>query len=416
MSDPANLGEWRHNRLLATLEQLLAIDATELGSALDQASDLLVPALDADKIDAFLYDPSIATLVAAGTSHTPMGQKQIATGLNRLPVANGGRTVEVFTTGESYFTGDAHNDPQVLPGIREVLGVRSMLVVPLTIAGERRGVLSANSAKEDHFTEEDFRFLHAVARWVGMLAHRAELVESIKRHTAEQARRVTAEELVTVLAHDLGNRLTPAMGRIDMIRRRARRDSSEAYLQLAEAARQSLQSVTALINDLLDVSRLEQGLFSLTIAHVDLAAITRDTADMLRAPGANITARAPDELIVRADPARIRQVLENLIANAVKHGPPGVPVVLDLQVETREEGEWAVLSVRDEGPGIAPQLLPRLFTPFASGPGSTGLGIGLFLAHSIAQAHGGTLTVESVPGAGTTFRLSLPATGAQTAR
>jgi signal transduction histidine kinase len=97
----------------------------------------------------------------------------------------------------------------------------------------------------------------------------------------------------------------------------------------------------------------------------------------------------------------------------LKHGPRGVPVGIELLREEREEGEWAVLSVRDEGPGIPPQLLSRLFSPFVSGPGSTGLGIGLFLAHSIAQAHGGDLTVESTPGMGTTFRLLLPTAGTQ---
>jgi signal transduction histidine kinase len=85
-----------------------------------------------------------------------------------------------------------------------------------------------------------------------------------------------------------------------------------------------------------------------------------------------------------------------------------VPIVIDVASEKRDDGKWAIIDVCDEGPGISPELMPRLFTRFASGPGSTGLGLGLYLARSIAEAHGGTLTASSAPGQGTTFKLSLP--------
>ncbi|HVF99970.1 MAG TPA: ATP-binding protein, partial [Chloroflexia bacterium] len=116
---------------------------------------------------------------------------------------------------------------------------------------------------------------------------------------------------------------------------------------------------------------------------------------------------------IQVDPSRIRQALENLLANAVKYSPKLLPVHIVVRAETREhaEGEvqeWAVISVHDEGPGIPASLLPTLFTRFSAGPGSTGLGLGLYLAHSIATAHSGTLTVQSEPGQGTRFVMSLP--------
>jgi two-component system OmpR family sensor kinase len=399
-----------HNRLLTTLEQLLAIDATELEPALDQASDLLIPALHSDKIDVFLHDPATDSLVAFGTSHTPMGEHQKATGLDHLPIANGGRTVEAYQTGKTFATGRADQDPAVLPGIKHTLGVRSMLVAPLYIGGDLRGVLSAVSARPDQYTGDDLRFIEAVSRWVGALAHRAELVESLKQHVAEEARKVTAEQLVTVLAHDLGNYLTPALGRVDLIRRHARRESNDRYLQAAEVAYSALAQIRILIRDLLDVSRLKQGLFSLSLQPVDLTALARETVDLLSAADANITLRAPDCLPVKADPIRLRQAIENLLNNALKHGPEGVPVHIELTTRAQQDGQYAIITVSDEGPGITPELLPNIFTPFTSGPGSTGLGLGLYLAHSIAHAHNGTLTVESAPGKGATFRLSLPQT------
>ncbi len=95
----------RHARLLTTLEGLLAIQTTEVRSALDQATDLVAKTLGANKVDVFLYDANIDTLVAMGTSNTPMGRQQHALGLDRLPLSNRGKTAAVFETGQPYLTG-----------------------------------------------------------------------------------------------------------------------------------------------------------------------------------------------------------------------------------------------------------------------------------------------------------------------
>ena len=394
--------------LLSTLERLLEIEATEVKGALDQASDLVGEALGAEKVDSFLYDPGIDTLVAVGTSSTPLARRQREIGMDRLPVSNGGRTVEVFQTGGSYITGRAHEDGGVLPGIKEGLGVRSMVAVPFEVAGERRGVLNASSTRLDAFDADDLAFLQAVARWVGIVVHRAELVERIARDTAEQARRIAAEELVTVLAHDLGNHFTPLKARIDLLRTRARREGRQADLQHAEEAGAALARLRNLVTDLLDVGRLEQGIFALSPEPMDLAALAHETAEVLETRDSPIHVRAPEDLPVLADPDRVRQALENLLTNAIKHSPHGVPVSLEVREEARDGSRCAVLEVRDEGPGIPGDVLPRLFTRFSAGPGSTGLGLGLYLAHSIAHAHGGALTVQSSPGHGAIFRLSIP--------
>jgi signal transduction histidine kinase len=167
-----------------------------------------------------------------------------------------------------------------------------------------------------------------------------------------------------------------------------------------------------LTTDLLDTARLEQGFFAIDPEVVDLAALVQQTTETMQIPEADVEVRVPEALAVMADPGRLQQALENLLGNARRHSPPGLPIVLEVSAERRQDGEWAVIAVGDHGPGIAPELLPRLFTRFALGTGSRGLGLGLYLARGIAEAHGGTLTVESVPGAGATFRLALPIGGA----
>jgi two-component system OmpR family sensor kinase len=395
-------------RLLTTLERLLDITAPDVKGALTEASDLIVRAIGADKADVFLRDPATETLVAVGTSRTPMGRRQQQIGLDRLPLANGGRTVAVFQTGVSYRTGRADEDPDELVGITRGLGIRSIITAPLEVDGVRRGALQVDATAPDLFSPDDQRFLDAVARWVGMVLHRAELGERIAREAAAQARRVAAEELVTVLAHDLRTPLTPLTGYLTLLHKRLRKDGRSKdveYVEQATLAAARLQRMTA---DLLDAGRLDQGIFALSLQPVDLVDLTRETATMLRTPDAPIDVRAPDELVIQADPDRLRQALENLIGNALAHSPAGVPVVVAVAEEARDDGAWAVLAVRDEGPGIPPARLPTLFDRFARGSASTGLGLGLYLARGIAAAHGGTLTVDSTMGAGTTFRLSVP--------
>lgn len=398
-----------HGRLLATLERLLTIQALEVKGALDEASTLVAEAMGADKVDAFLHDPSTETLVSVGTSDTPLGHKERRLGLDRLPLANGGRVVAVFHSGASFQTGHTEDDPEDIIGIKRGLGVRSTLAAAIEIAGERRGVLAITSTQPERFSFEDLRFTEAVARWMGLIAHRAALVEQVTQEASEQARRVAADELIAVLAHDLRTPLTPARGYLTLLRRDAQQAGRAQAVRYAEQVGVALDRVQRMIGALLDASRLEQGLFALALQPVDLVALVHEIADTLRTPARPLCVQAPDVLIVeQADPERLRQALENLVGNALGHTPEGVAVVVAVDQETREDRAWAVLRVRDAGPGIAPTLLPTLFERFARGSASTGLGLGLYLARGIAEAHGGPLTVESTVGTGTTFCLSLP--------
>src|SRR5688500_15577892 len=195
-------------RQLAALERLLAIDALELEPALHAAAELVAEVFAADKADVFLLEPATATLVALGTSQTPMGVKQRRLGLHRLPLANRGRIVETFETGVTYCNGRVQEDEGVLVGIREGLGVRSMVACAFADASDqagdavgdagvavgeqagearpsRRGVLLLSSAQADYFGEADVPFVEAVARWTSLVVHRARLADRLRAHAVE---------------------------------------------------------------------------------------------------------------------------------------------------------------------------------------------------------------------------------------
>jgi DNA-binding CsgD family transcriptional regulator len=182
-------------RLLNALQQLLSIQSVGLHDSLNEASTLVGEAVNAEKVDVFLYEASSNSLVAMGTSSTPLGHRQHALGLDRMPLVNSGPPVSVFQTGVSYCTGRADLDPQQPRGVIHDLGIRSQIDVPLTINGERRGVLAAASPAIDHFSEGDVTFLEAVAHWLGLMTQRGELVELREHEAVAQGRREAGDEL-----------------------------------------------------------------------------------------------------------------------------------------------------------------------------------------------------------------------------
>ncbi len=156
-----------------------------------------------------------------------------------------------------------------------------------------------------------------------------------------------------------------------------------------------LTTLERLISDLLDVARLNQGLFSLNPQPMDLVELVQEITPAFNTPERPVEVRTPSEVVLSADPDRLRQVLENLLANATRYAPKNTADIVKVDIEQRTDGSWAVLTVRNQGPGIPADLQANLFRPFAVGSHSTGLGLGLYLAHNIATAHGGTLVVAS---------------------
>ena len=227
-----------------------------------------------------MFDERTGTLAAIGTSTQPLSDLQKRLGLDVLPVANGGRVVEVFQTGITFVTGHLENDTDELAGVRDAMKVRSQIGVPLDVGGRRRGMMMIASLETERFGADDVRFTELVARWVGMVAHRAELVEELTRRAVEQGRRVAAEELMTVLAHDLRNVLAPLSVRLSLLRDRARRQERKQDVVDAEEALKALARVSRMVGDLLDTERIQQGMFEVRANRLELTALVRDVAQI----------------------------------------------------------------------------------------------------------------------------------------
>ena len=186
-------------------------------------------------------------------------------------------------------------------------------------------------------------------------------------------------------------------------------DDRDKFLKSIETEARHLGLI---LNQTLDITRSEGGLVQLECAHVDLAALIRETVEAFATLHSGIIeTRFPPMklLLVNADPVRVKQVLTNLISNAIHYAGKACDIV----IAARESGRAIETSVADNGPGIAPEDLPHLFTKFYRGKSPAvqrkrGTGLGLYISKRIVEAHGGKIWVESEAGKGATFFFTLP--------
>ena len=222
----------------------------------------------------------------------------------------------------------------------------------------------------------------------------------------------TGEALAT-LAHELRDPLAAILLALEL---HSGGDGDPAARRALTMAARQAQRAIRIVDDLFDLCAGSRDSLPLCKEVVDLAAVvaaaTEATAHLLAARGHRLTVSLPAVSVsLVADPVRLEQVLINLLANAAKFTDPGG----DIRLTARAEAGQAVLRVRDNGRGIAPELLPRVFDPFWQGPGrgvkgARGLGLGLALVKSLVELHGGSVAARSDgPGTGAEFIVRLPA-------
>jgi len=221
-------------------------------------------------------------------------------------------------------------------------------------------------------------------------------------------------EVVSTVSHELRSPLTSIKGYTSLLLNRWERIGDDDKQLMLRQVHDDADRVTRLITELLDISRLQSGQLVLRRQEVDLAAIvdTVLTHVRLQEPSLDATVRFPDRFPpVYADPDKVEQVLTNLIENAAKYASP-----VGLVVEGRVDATMVAVGVHDQGQGIPEQDLPRVFDKFFRREEGrpSGTGLGLWISRGLIEAHGGSLTVTSRPGTGSTFRFTLPIAGPAT--
>ncbi len=311
--------------------------------------------------------------------------------------------------------------PEHLRILRQ-LGPRSALSVPLVARGRTIGAFSFVAAESGRcYGPADLALAEELARRAALAVDNARLYQEAQEATRVAQEAVRARDVFLARApHELRTPLTAALGTIGLLRRAAAGGVREPPDTLIEIASRNLGAMAALIDDLLDLSKLVSGRETLALAPVAVATIMRESLDVVgaqaRDKGVTVRAAVPAGLTVAADRLKLGQVLVNLLANAVKFTPGGGEVT----VEGVAEAESVLIRVRDTGKGIVPEHLEAIFEPFfQAGPTQQsgdrrahprGIGLGLAICRQIVTLHSGRIWAESEgPGRGSTFVVRLPA-------
>ncbi|HSK62971.1 MAG TPA: ATP-binding protein, partial [Pyrinomonadaceae bacterium] len=337
-------------------------------------------------------------------------------------------TSELMRRGETVVNNDSKTDPRTAADYTrgyESTGERSYVAVPLMREGAWVASLWASDDKPRQWTKEEISLLQSVAErtWTAIEKLRAEeererLLQSEQeaRDVAEKANQLKDEFLAT-LSHELRNPLNVILGYSELLLRMPEIEESERLRRMAEALRRNAQSQSQLINDLLDLSRLQRGKISLNREIVSLAAIIEHAAETVRTEaatkGVEINLNLGDQLLlVNGDRLRLQQIAWNVLNNAVKFTPAGGHINISLNRQAND----VELLVEDTGQGIDPAFLPYVFEMFRQADGSNvrrhgGMGIGLALVQQLVQLHGGDVAAESEGlNKGARFNVRLPLT------
>ncbi len=408
-------------RVLAEASAVLA-ESLDYAQALERLAALVVPAL-ADYCVVDLVDPDGSVRDVAVAHTDPARRAEIMATRRRFPpdpirpnslaarVIRTGRPEVVPVVTDTWHGGLAMSAEQqaAARGSR----ARSVLCAPLVARGRTLGAITFGAYTPGRYTERDLDLAVALAGRCALA------IDNARLYGAAQAALRTRDDLIATVSHDLKNPLTVMRGLAQLIERRAARDAGEGAAWIAERARQitdAAEQMRRLIDELTDIARLKAGSpLELRLAPTDLVRLVRARIDAFQqqTDGHQLQFEAAvPELTGEWDADRLTRVIDNLLSNAIKYSPAGGLIRVVVARQAVGERTMAVLSVADQGIGIPADELPRIFERFHRGRNVVGRfegsGVGLSGARQIVAQHGGTFSVESHEGAGSTFTIRLP--------
>ena len=317
---------------------------------------------------------------------------------------------EVVRTGEPVRLRDLREHPTFGGFPPNHPEMRSLLGVCVRFRGCRVGNLYlTNKLSADEFTDDDQRIAELFAERAGVVMELCRLAEEVQ--AAVDAR----DNLLAVVSHDLRSPLSAIQLSAKLLSRK-KGVERRAGIKQVEVILRAAKRMNGLIEDLLQASTIEAGAFTVTRAPADTAPLVNEAIDAVEPVAAAGSIRLikqvpPDLPPISCDPARVLQVLANLLGNALKFVPPGGIV----QVRVWAQEDAVHFAVSDSGPGIPEERIRLVFDRYWKGQaeGRHGTGLGLFISRGIVEAHGGQMLVESVVGQGTTFSFTLPISDVQ---
>ncbi|WP_178380075.1 ATP-binding protein [Cryptosporangium aurantiacum] len=388
-------------------------EAPSVSAAAPAVLEAVARSLQWPHAELWLLDPTSEYLEAVAQWSAPALDLRVD-----LPAVTGpeGIVGSVWAGGRPLWVPDLLTSPYVATGeaaarTRECArqGLRTVLAVPLLDEGVVQGVLACFADTIEGSEDLLTTLLGTIAHQIGQFMARRRADEL----ALDLAR--TKDQFLALVSHEMRTPLTAISTYTELILTDPDQECSPSHRLLLERVDRNTRSLRAIVNDLLDLAALESGRFTVRRDKIDLVGVVVESvgaaATAARTAGVEIRCELPDRVDLWADAVRLRQVLDNLVSNAVKYSPHGGEVV----IRVRPEPDAVDLTVSDTGIGIPEAERARLFHRFyrtstARNHGIPGTGLGLTIVRAIVEAHGGTIGIADTTGPGTTFDVRLPTT------
>jgi len=412
--------ETRHllqeTQTLLTVSQMIS-STLDPGEVLRLVSRETARSLEADMVGAYLADPDGSVLRPAAGYHVP---KQLIEEFLAHPMPLRGHPIldEGWATGRPVYASDSAHDARIDREWYERFPHRAVVFIPMMIRKEKTGgIFAVWWEQAPQLTPETLRLVEGISRQAAIAVENARLYRAVSDQVGELQRLANEvmeksrakEEFLMAISHELGTPLTAVKAYVDTLFREPALDlaTRQSFLSVVK---NEVDRLARLIGHVLDAARMEWGPLQLKVETLNLATVAREVARESSARR-DVTVQAESTALVSGDRDRLKQVLVNLVDNAIKYSPLGRPV----EVTVQQKGGAAVVSVRDHGMGVPPALRGVIFEKFKRGETGTtretyGAGLGLYISRAIVEAHGGRIWVKSTPGQGSVFAFTVPAT------
>jgi len=401
----------------------LATSTLETGTLLSRAVNLLRERFGFYHTAIYLLDDQGKYAVVREATGQPGLQMKEA----KHSIAVGSRTIigQVTESGKPYAALDSSKDPyfRAYPTLPDT---RTQLALPLKIGERMLGALDIHVSRTNAFSPADISVLQSLADQVAVALDNARSYE-VEREALKEMREADRlkTQFLANMSHELRTPLNSIIGFSRVILKGIDGPITDLQNQDLTAIHNAGQHLLGLINDILDISRIDAGKMELAFEEVDMRNLIQSVAStalgLIKDKPIRLTQYIPDDLpLARADPIRSRQVLLNLLSNAAKFTESG-SIVIEAKMQANPDNyPEIVVSVSDTGSGIPAEHFPKLFEAFSQVDASPtrrtgGTGLGLSICKRLVEMHGGRIWVDSILGKGSTFYFTLPALQPKTA-
>ncbi len=395
----------------------LATSTLETGTLLSRAVNLLRERFGFYHTAIYLLDDQGKYAVVREATGQPGLQMKEA----KHSIAVGSRTIigQVTESGKPYAALDTSKDPyyRAHPDLPET---RTQLALPLKIGDRMLGALDIHVSRANAFSPADISVLQSLADQVAVALDNARAFD-VEREALKEMREADRlkTQFLANMSHELRTPLNSIIGFSRVILKGIDGPITDLQNQDLTAIHNAGQHLLGLINDILDISRIDAGKMELAFEEVDMRNLIQSVAStalgLIKDKPIRLTQYIPDDLpLARADPIRCRQVLLNLLSNASKFTEAG-SIVIEAKMQANPDNyPEIVISVSDTGSGIPPDHFPKLFEAFSQVDASPtrrtgGTGLGLSICKRLVEMHGGRIWVDSILGKGSTFYFTVPA-------